>query len=252
VPQKLRDLTKRRFGRLVVERFHGRHNQTTFWWCQCDCRVSAPVRAHNLLAGRTKSCGCARRDWCRNLNSVRPARRTHGKSGIPVYNVWSTMLARCRNPMSTAYKNYGGRGIKVFKRWQKLESFYADLPTDTPDLGWFSRDHQDYFSHRTPQWPIRKFAHKHAGNCGSSPTTWEHFGNASGEIACWARMTEATRSPPARGRSRRGGVSHLRRFFEQAVQPTAPPTPTKPNFTRPRVVAFGLGGRRRELGAPQR
>jgi len=31
------------------------------------------------------------------------------------------MLQRCSNPNSTGYKNWGGRGIKVCKRWKRIE-----------------------------------------------------------------------------------------------------------------------------------
>jgi hypothetical protein len=37
------------------------------------------------------------------------------------------MLKRCRNPHSKAYPDYGGRGIKVCKRWHKFEHFLADM-----------------------------------------------------------------------------------------------------------------------------
>lgn len=37
------------------------------------------------------------------------------------------MLLRCKNPISKAYKNYGGRGIKICDRWLKFEHFLADM-----------------------------------------------------------------------------------------------------------------------------
>lgn len=37
------------------------------------------------------------------------------------------MMARCYNQNEKAYKNYGGRGITVCKRWHKFENFYADM-----------------------------------------------------------------------------------------------------------------------------
>lgn len=37
------------------------------------------------------------------------------------------MIQRCTNPQNTNYNNYGGRGIKVCKRWLKFENFLADM-----------------------------------------------------------------------------------------------------------------------------
>jgi hypothetical protein len=37
------------------------------------------------------------------------------------------MKSRCSDPNSHAYKDYGGRGIKVCKRWLEFENFLADM-----------------------------------------------------------------------------------------------------------------------------
>lgn len=37
------------------------------------------------------------------------------------------MKARCQNPASISYPNYGARGITVCDRWQSFENFYADM-----------------------------------------------------------------------------------------------------------------------------
>jgi len=37
------------------------------------------------------------------------------------------MLDRCFNPNNKSYKYYGGRGIKVCKRWFKFENFLVDM-----------------------------------------------------------------------------------------------------------------------------
>ena len=37
------------------------------------------------------------------------------------------MLSRCENKNVPAFKNYGGRGITVCKRWHKFENFLADM-----------------------------------------------------------------------------------------------------------------------------
>lgn len=43
----------------------------------------------------------------------------------PLYRTYSNMKTRCYNPKNVAYKNYGGRGIKVCDRW--LKSFWMFL-----------------------------------------------------------------------------------------------------------------------------
>lgn len=52
---------------------------------------------------------------------------THGKSSLVEYATWESMLQRCTNKNSQGYCLYGGRGIKVCKRWFKFENFYSDM-----------------------------------------------------------------------------------------------------------------------------
>lgn len=51
----------------------------------------------------------------------------HGMRQTPIYETWKSMHARCGNPNNPAYKNYGGRGIKVCKRWFDFMSFFNDM-----------------------------------------------------------------------------------------------------------------------------
>ncbi len=37
------------------------------------------------------------------------------------------MRERCLSPASDAYKNYGGRGIKICERWSYFENFVSDM-----------------------------------------------------------------------------------------------------------------------------
>lgn len=45
----------------------------------------------------------------------------------PNYNSWFNMVARCTRPHHPAFKWYGGRGIKVCKRWLDFEAFCEDM-----------------------------------------------------------------------------------------------------------------------------
>jgi len=45
----------------------------------------------------------------------------------PLYVVWAGMKARCHNPRHRSFKYYGGRGIKVCKRWQTFKNFLEDM-----------------------------------------------------------------------------------------------------------------------------
>lgn len=37
------------------------------------------------------------------------------------------MRNRCTNKKSPSFNNYGGRGIRICRRWQKFENFFADV-----------------------------------------------------------------------------------------------------------------------------
>ena len=56
-----RDLTGRRFGRLVAERStKKRRHGNVVWECKCDCGEKKWAMANNLVKKRVRSCGCLR------------------------------------------------------------------------------------------------------------------------------------------------------------------------------------------------
>lgn len=56
------DLTGKRFGRLVVICEDGRKNGRVLWKCKCDCGNIVYVMTSDLINGKTKSCGCFKKD----------------------------------------------------------------------------------------------------------------------------------------------------------------------------------------------
>jgi hypothetical protein len=45
----------------------------------------------------------------------------------PLHYIWRSMMARCYNPKSKDFERYGGRGIRVVKRWHDYKNFSSDM-----------------------------------------------------------------------------------------------------------------------------
>lgn len=109
--------------------------------CRCSCGTERLVNRKNLKSGATRSCGCHRREVGATL-AVRRKRNasTHGMSGAPEYTAFHAMHQRCGNERCSEYPRYGGRGIRVCKRWTGPDgfvNFLADMgrrPTDSHSI----------------------------------------------------------------------------------------------------------------------
>lgn len=80
---------------------------------RCDCGNQRVVTVSSLK--RSKSCGHL------------PRHVTHGLGGHELYEVHKAMMARCYRPTSKDYRNYGARGIKVYRPWHDVRTFVADI-----------------------------------------------------------------------------------------------------------------------------
>lgn len=64
---------------------------------------------------------------------------THGESRVGRwtrrYRTWVDMHRRCRDPDYNCWNSYGGRGIRVCKRWKRYENFVEDMGLH-PGKGW--------------------------------------------------------------------------------------------------------------------
>ena len=89
--------------------------------CRCDCGNEKIVTLGKLKRGNTKSCGCLYKARMKEIN------KTHGMGGTTLYKKWKSMRMRVTNPNNKYYRHYGGRGIKICKRWDRFENFYKDM-----------------------------------------------------------------------------------------------------------------------------
>ena len=103
----------------LIEKY--KHDRALF---KCVCGVEKEIRTSHVTTGNIKSCGCKRGEKIAESNA---RRTTHGLHAHPLYHIWSSMMARCNNHAHHAYKDYGGRGITVCKRWFEIKNFLNDM-----------------------------------------------------------------------------------------------------------------------------
>ncbi len=120
------DLTSKKFGRLTVLRVHTEKTVENKyrWVCQCECGEITYPSGSNLSSGTTKSCGdskCSPR-WIDYI----PKPRIY-KKYPPEYTAWCNMRTRCFAVDAINYCDYGGRGIKICKRWNVYRNFISDM-----------------------------------------------------------------------------------------------------------------------------
>lgn len=109
-----------KFNKLYLLEFH-RIERLGYYYCLCDCGQKSMVRWNNIQSGVTKSCGCMFKNRLKK----------HGDSSnvvrVKEYRTWAAMKSRCNSKTNYNYDWYGGRGIKVCKRWNVYKNFLADM-----------------------------------------------------------------------------------------------------------------------------
>ena len=124
-----KDISGKSFGRLTARWPCGKQKKVIAWLCSCICGNVKFISTTNL-GKKTFSCGCLNRE-----NAARKAPFMRSKRRPPIvarelretYDTWRLMHSRCTKPTDISFRYYGGRGIKVCKRWNKFSNFLVDM-----------------------------------------------------------------------------------------------------------------------------
>lgn len=113
------DLKDKKIGRwTVIERHY--NGKGEYWLCECKCGTRRVVYGKRLIEGRSKSCGCLKKEKISQRNMI------HGRYGLRIHTTYLNMKSRCYNEKNECYKHYGGRGITMCKEWLENEGAFID------------------------------------------------------------------------------------------------------------------------------
>ncbi len=131
----------KKFGRWTVLKEAVRKNShyKIFWLCKCVCGNTKVVNGWILRGGDSRSCGCLHSESARRIQ--KKYQTTHGMRHTRIWRIFQNLKGRCRNKNNSAYKNYGGRGIRCL--WNSFEEFYRDMKAGYDDALTIERKDND-------------------------------------------------------------------------------------------------------------
>lgn len=162
----------------------------------CICGVVKNYWFHLLKSGETQSCGCYRKE----VTSKRMT--THGLTKHPLYDVWQQMVLRCYNEKHPQFKDYGGRGIEVWKDWKEdflefyewcLKNGYKEgLTLDRKDNdGFYSPQNCSFITHAEQNRNRRNNIIITA--FGETKCLWDWAKDERCKVSCWGLMSRYKR-----------------------------------------------------------
>jgi len=142
----VKNITNKRFGRLIALGIVGRKHGGMVWFCQCDCGNTHTVLSAQLTAHLVQSCGCIHSERMHTLMLK------HGQTGSPTHLTWCSMRDRCNNSAPEQYKRFGGAGISVSPHWDTFEQFYKDMGNRPEGLHLIRKDTSKNYSKKNCFW----------------------------------------------------------------------------------------------------
>lgn len=193
----IKPMAGKRFGRLrVIDQSDLRYKGQVVWNCRCDCGSIYRVASHLLRSGGVRSCGCLR------IDSIKERFATHGhnrnRKPSRTYISWAAMRARCEDPSRDTFRLYGGRGIRVCRRWIKFENFLKDMGQRPVGMTIERKNGDGNYTPSNCKWATQK--EQMANSSANKLLT--HQGKTV-HLAEWARLTGMKRETIAM-RLRRG------------------------------------------------
>lgn len=93
---------------------------------KCYCGKEFEADICSITNQGQKSCGC----W--NIQALKNRKTTHGHTAgkivTPEYRAWCNIKERCYKKKTINYCNYGGRGIRMCRKWKySFELFLSDV-----------------------------------------------------------------------------------------------------------------------------